>query len=432
MTANKAYLEDNHMRYSATLSSLLGGTLLFVGLTSGTAFADQAADIAQLKQQVAELQEARLNEENSLASRVQIHSSISQGYLKSTDNNWIGETEKGTFHFNEFLFNVSCNITDKLQAGIQVMSRDLGPIMNNEPKIDWAFADYSWLNELGLRIGRVKVPYGLYNESRDVDTARISILLPQAVYQDRARDFTTSIDGFGVYGNISIGIAGSLDYQFVYGKLDVDSSSALIGRAESQGGMVSGSASGKVEDMYFSTLTWATPLDGLMIGASYQEVKPKYEGSHSSGSALFRNDHLTRWVASLEYTWNDLVLAAEYMDSKLESEKTGRPDSQIKPMGWYVSASYRFSNWFAQEVYYSELYNNKDDKNGSSRRDLAIKGFQKDVATYSRFDINDYWLIKAGVTFSNGVGGCQLSELPNDDSVKKNWMMYQIKTTVFF
>ena len=56
--------------------------------------------------------------------------------------------------------------------------------------------------------------------------------------------------------------------------------------------------------------------------------------------------------------------------------------------GWFVSTSYRFTDWFAAETYYSELYPNTANKDGVFQ---VAKG--------------------------------------QDD---QNWILYQLKTTVSF
>ena len=61
-----------------------------------------------------------------------------------------------------------------------------------------------WYDQLGFRAGRIKLPYGLYNQSRDVDMARTSVLLPQSVYSEVDRELLIAYEGVGLYGNVTI------------------------------------------------------------------------------------------------------------------------------------------------------------------------------------------------------------------------------------
>ena len=63
---------------------------------------------------------------------IAMHGFVSQGYLKSSDNNYLGNSKDGSYEFNEIGINFSAPITDELRFGIQLFSRDLGDFGNNE------------------------------------------------------------------------------------------------------------------------------------------------------------------------------------------------------------------------------------------------------------------------------------------------------------
>ena len=56
--------------------------------------------------------------------KIDIHGYISQGYLISNRNNFLANTENGTFHFNELGINFSTELTEKIRLGIQFAARD--------------------------------------------------------------------------------------------------------------------------------------------------------------------------------------------------------------------------------------------------------------------------------------------------------------------
>ena len=126
---------------------------------------------------------------------VQVHGFISQGYMQSTENDFLGHTHEGTFEFNEFGINFSTELTDELRVGMQFFARDLGLLGNGELLVDWAYGDYKWKNWLGIRAGKIKMPLGLYNEYRDLDLARTNIFMPQGVYNETWRSTFNAIKG---------------------------------------------------------------------------------------------------------------------------------------------------------------------------------------------------------------------------------------------
>ena len=97
--------------------------------------------------------------------------------------------------------------------GVQIFARDLGPIGDYGVKADWFYLDYRWRDWLGVRAGRNKIPFGLYNDASDADSARVPVLLPQSVYPTRNRDFLLAQTGVEVYGYLGLGPGGALDYR---------------------------------------------------------------------------------------------------------------------------------------------------------------------------------------------------------------------------
>ena len=129
---------------------------------------------------------------------VDIHGFISQGYLKTDHNNYMAQTEEGSFEFNEMGLNFGTDLTEKLRIGMQLFARDLGKDGNDDLVLDWAFADYRWRDWLGFRVGRIKMPFGYYNSIRDFDMLRTSVFAPQSVYPEMLRDMISFMKGLSL------------------------------------------------------------------------------------------------------------------------------------------------------------------------------------------------------------------------------------------
>src|SRR5687768_12707910 len=57
---------------------------------------------------------------------IQFGGSLSQGYLKSTENNYPVDTKDGTFEFREMAVNASTTVGTHLRLGAQVFAQTLG------------------------------------------------------------------------------------------------------------------------------------------------------------------------------------------------------------------------------------------------------------------------------------------------------------------
>ncbi len=117
-----------------------------------------------------------------------IHGFLSQGYINSVGNNFFADSKDGTFQINEVGLTIASQVKDQLRLGLQVFPRDLGRDGNNELRLDWGYADYHHADWLGVRLGKIKRPMGLYNEERDSDFLRPMAFLPQSIYDEVRRD----------------------------------------------------------------------------------------------------------------------------------------------------------------------------------------------------------------------------------------------------
>src|SRR3989441_10214875 len=155
-------------------------------------------------------------------AELQIHGFISQGFLLTSANDYLAHSSEGSFEFTEIGLNFTLPATDRLTLGLQIFSHDLGPIGDYRATLDWYSLDYHWRDWLGIRAGRVKLPFGLYNDSSDIDAARTSVLLPQSIYPAQNRDFLLAQTGGEVYGYRDLGAAGGLDYRLYGGTIFLD------------------------------------------------------------------------------------------------------------------------------------------------------------------------------------------------------------------
>lgn len=380
---------------------------------------------------------------------VDIHGYVSQGYMKTDDNNYLANTEDGTFEFTEVGINFSKEF-DKLRIGLQLVSRDLGDVGNNEIELDWAMGDYRFNDYFGLRGGKIKMAVGLYNQERDLDMLRTSIFLPSSVYDEGSRDLNNTIQGANAYGTIDARSAGEVEYEFFCGGINVDEDSTYIkgvtSRNEDEMRTLFGNNDISVSNfdvsvdyVYGGALRWNTPIDGLRLGGSYRngvgDVGLEYTGMLPGypDSIELEMDENSFWVLSAEYTWRELILSAEYSQNKLTTQAAGASEESTTAMGWYIQASYRINDWLTAGVYYSEYYPDKDDKDGDTKVAIGYPdycGWQKEIVPSLRFDITQNFILKAEAHFVKGAA--QVYTYNNPDGREKDWNMYVLKATYSF
>ena len=386
-----------------------------------------------------------------------IHGYISQGFLLSTGNNYTTGAKKGTFQFNELGLHFSTNLHDKLRVGVQLAARDFGDTGNDDVIVDWAFGDYRWKDWLGIRAGKIKMRLGLYNESRDLDMLRTAIFLPQGIYNESYREAVTALKGVSIYGNLPLKSLGNLAYRFLVGNQNVahDGSTAKAIEATSPINIDKIEA----ETAYNWSIFWEPPLEGLRVG--YSQVSTKLDIAASLANDIvvsvdfppyelviapmgtpitLTSPSLKYMVASLEYTWKNLVLAAEYSLLKfhLISKIPGLEPilERIPSESFYISASYRFNDWLEAGAYYMEFYRDKNDRKGLTfPNGPPERGFQKQTTLSLSFDINHHWFFKLEGHIINGVGLIYPQDNLNSLGIpefKRNWVLFAAKMTFSF
>lgn len=453
---------------------------------------------------------------------VDIHGFISQGYLYSDETDFSGNAGEDDFAYNEMGINFSKELNENLRFGIQLFSRDFVDMSENEIKIDWAFADYRFSELLGLRFGQIKFPHGLYNEARDIDMLRNPVFLPESVYQElshdlyandvhlslqgiSSRDLFLSLQGIGLYGYIDLDVGGGLTYQATYGTQSIEPNTKVSNRqleyyknmvpdiSEELTDSTLENDSIDVDYKYAGNLIWDTPIEGLRFGTSINNIKMavttnvneiiatevELDGmpplqipvAREGETSKMEYNRMLNAVFSLEYTWENLILMAEYiiMDKEytLNSFKAlneipdlleSLPQEQLEEIaeqlhltpeelmsvqgfnnakasntstGWYVGLAYRILDWLEVGGYYSKSEFEMID----SIEDFPVYFFKEldEICATLRFDINEYWAIKLEAHRFKGVYPKWKSLVGVEyDEMEENWNLYTAKMTVAF
>lgn len=373
---------------------------------------------------------------------LQVHGFVSQGWIKTTRNNYLAKSERkqGSFDFTEVGINFTKPLGDRLRVGFQLFAHDLGPLGNYAPQLDWYYVDYRVADWLGIRAGKTKLPWGLYNESNDIDAGRVPVLLPQSVYPVSSREFLFAQTGGELYGLVPVSTAGELEYR-VYG------GTIFLNPADS-------SASLRDFDVPYEgggRLMWHPPLDGLQLGASVQllrfefsftptaEQLAQYEKAGQlptdfNGVVTAKLPYKV-WVASAEYQRQALLLAAEYQRGYVEYETNLRlADTKVISQGGYVMGSYQVAPWFTPGVYYSAFFPNIRAKTPPGGDPNPRSSFQHDLALTLRYDITPNFLVKLEGHYMHGTAGLQPALNGNRlrAELTKDWGVLLVKTTGYF
>jgi hypothetical protein len=372
---------------------------------------------------------------------VTFHGFLSQGYLHSEKYNYLGDTKDGSFKFTEAAINASMNPFSRTRISAQGFLFSVGNVGEYDLALDYAAVDYTFRDEFGIRAGRIRRPEGIYNSIQDLDLARTSVLLPQGLYDARYRDFSGSVDGGSVFGNVNLRKAGSFSYEGYGGMVNLAENGGIARLLQdifrnpptSYGG-VSGFPQAGVQ------LWYNTPIDGLRAGValskafavSYEydlNIPPAFGGGAYTG---FIDVKIQQY--SLEYLWKSWTFQGEYkythfdMDDELDGRTIS--SSEFGLDAWYLGAAYRFNHWLEVGTYYTEHYADVDNRSGAGLP-VPADAYQKDLALTFRFDPKPWWIFKVEGHYIRGTALLH-DTATNPVRDGDGWFMFAAKTTFSF
>ena len=293
-----------------------------------------------------------------LAVDYQLHGFAAQGYSLSEGNNLFGSSRDGSLDLYELGLNGTVAFSPALIASAQVLMRDAGHTDDEGLRLDYALVDYQFLSGVdgsaGLRLGRVKNPIGLYNETRDMIFTRPSILLPQSVYLDGAglRSLLFSSDGGQVYGSATL---GGHELSAIFGFAPERDARSEERRVLSGGAPLPGQV--RLGDFYFGRLqdewdSWHLALSYVQGGVALTQ----------SGIELAAVD-ADIWVASLRYVDARYSVTGEYSLIRTTGQNGGAPIDSSSD-GAYLQFDYRVKPQWTAYTRIDATFSDRNDRNG--------------------------------------------------------------------
>lgn len=383
------------------------------------------------------------------AEKIQIHGFISQGYFKSSNNNFLVESRSGSAEFTEVALNANLSFWQDLRLGAQAYYRNLGDYSEDKIVLDWGIVEYRPLDALGLRLGKCKMPHGLYNETRDSGFLRPMIFLPQSIYDESRRDTTMAFIGADLFGNVSLGRFGDIDYHLFTGQAHIPDESMLAYKTKSSIEAIVArnnklplpkrnvdlpeqvsAFERESEDLYGGSIVLNDLLQGLRLSATLLHSKSIIKINNLSDPVGESVTH-TKYVLSAEYSSANWLFVGEYGQADRTAEMFGKVSLDGPSQSWYVMACYTLNESWSFSLLYDEFYRLKHDHHSSNASNASPgAGWRKDMAAGVRYDLNDNCCLKAEYHYVDGTA-MQLGAV-NPDGVDRYWSYVVAKISVSF
>jgi len=326
---------------------------------------------------------------------IQIHGFATQGYVVSNHNNYLAmDTRHGSPAWTEAAVNINDQVSDKLRAGMQFHYTRLGTFGGDDLSIDWALGDYKINQRLGVRAGKVKIRWGLFNDTQDYDPGYLWSMLPEPIYGIDIRATNLSQNGVELYGKVPLGKSrGKLAYSVYYGYYWFASNDGYMAALNAAGYVFPNQPGGKTPGF---DLRWETPLRGLQLGGSLMMYNAT--GNMTNGTYVQPMAYWPTYYA--QYNRKKIFASGQYM--KLVQYQTFTvtgmepATSGSDSRAWFAMGGYHLSDKAQAGAYYTR----ETIPSAGNNSDPANHFY--DWAVSSRYDFNSSFYAKLEGHLING------------------------------
>lgn len=293
-----------------------------------------------------------LHAQSNGLSKLTVHGYLTQAYATAdfaeglndsphTDELNLGISEDGTFDYRTMAIQFRYEISPKDTMIFQFSSRALGDspieLVEDEIELDWAFYERRIGDNTSVKVGRVQIPIGIYNEVRDVGTL-LPFYRPAFIFYRDGSFTSETVDGLVLSHSFLSESDWGLDFDLYIGEWTVIEQTAIVGDIPSIT---------RASDAIGSHVWLNTPVSGLRFGVGFH--REDLSGGDPIRRALGEKPGSDSITLSAELVRDKFALRAETWTQDFDASSTF-PSTSIDAS--YVQASYNATEKFRINLQY--------------------------------------------------------------------------------
>jgi hypothetical protein len=185
--------------------------------------------------------------------KISFHGFLTQAYGRSDGNQVLGIGEDGTANYRAAAIQVRADMTPKNVFALQLQHERFGASslqqVHDDVELDWVFYERRF-SDSELKVGRVPIPFGIYNEVRDVGTV-LPFYRPPTTFYGEGSFTREAVDGLVVSHRRLLGERWQFSGDLYYGSWEFTDTQREVSRATDALGI---------------EIWLETPLPGLRLG----------------------------------------------------------------------------------------------------------------------------------------------------------------------
>ncbi len=367
-----------------------------------------------------------------LTDELTVHGFVSQAYIDTSGNNFFGRSDGGSFDFREIGVNGYWQPLRNVNFAAQLISRNAGRESDSDPRVDFALADLHAYSDFdsryGVRLGRIKIPFGFYNTTRDAPSARNGIFTPASVYFEQFRNALVSTDGGSVYGNLNRPW-GDLTFELFAGSSDP-------GDEEMEYYVFKQATPGHFEDasMHGGQVMYEALDSGLRFALSYTRPSLDYQRQTPLNPLLGGHVISDMLLYSGQYNTEFWTFTAEYllMINNVKGFGPAFEDFRAKGESYYAQVDYRYRPDLTFSLRYGEQIVNDKDRDGDTKFNPPHVGFGKNWMLGMQWDVAPDWIVRAEYHRTDGTAWLSGVDNPVLADNRRKWETYAVQVVYSF
>lgn len=380
---------------------------------------------------------------SKVADDIYINAYIGVGYAYESANNFL-DSNKDQNKLIESALNLTYEYNNNLSFAGQVAYREFGEYFTDKGlRIDYAEINYTDSffdnSEQSFSIGRIKIPSGVYNLSRDTPMTRPSLIMPQSAYLDLFRNLWLSTDGIMLSSSHQMQL-GTIDFNAGYGNLHIDDNFSDVASGSN--------ALGDWREGNITILDFRYNSGNFLFGVSYNHVHPEYISTPSDTLPIFPVGNMISsisngavevktYVTFVQYNIKRFEITSEYTyRDVVVSGFTPTPPNSRPMEGYYAQLKYAATPSLNLMLRHEHFYRFAESKEGVETLIGVDPKWYNNAITSSigfNYNINEQWSVIADVHHVDGSAWLPPFSYQVPESVeKKHWLLGAFEIVYIF
>lgn len=272
----------------------------------------------------------------SAQGQLNIHGHLSQGYAITNGSQIFGIDEEGTWDYRNLALQFRYDAGEDYSFLIQLNHKRLGesPIMTlrRDVELDWGFFEYRFNNRHRLKIGKIQLPLGIYNEWRDVGVLLPFYQVPFVPYHEGNYSSET-IDGLVWHSDFDITDNWGLETNAFLGRWNWQETT--IFQDPLSGNIVALVSEPEFRNAFGAQVWLNLPGDGLRVGMSGYRGKVFGGAYFNDTPGGIGEEDMMVMLTSLDASFDKFYLRSESTYYRFSQ-------NDFSAFGYYFQSGYQF------------------------------------------------------------------------------------------